>query len=55
MSDFAERYDIRMMAAYIRGTIRGSDPLFEAPLESLTEEDCVRLLDAGRGAGLKTH
>ncbi len=55
LSDFAGRYDIRMMAAYIRGTIKGSSPLFEAPLESLTEEDCVRLLDVGRNAGLKTH
>ena len=55
MSDLAERYDIRMMAAYIRGAIRGSGPLFEAPLESLTEGDCLCLLEMGRQRELKTH
>ena len=46
MSDLAERYDIQMMAAYVRGAIRGSGPLFEVPLESLTEGDCLCLLES---------
>ena len=55
MSDFAGRYDIKMMAAFVRGALKGSGPLFEAPLERLTEADCLRLLELGRDAGLKTH
>lgn len=55
MSDFAGRYDIKMMAAFVRGALKGSGPLFEAPLEQLTEADCLRLLELGRDAGLKTH
>ena len=55
MSDLAERYDIRMMAAYIRGAIRGGGPLFEAPLERLSEADCLCLLEAGRRQALRLH
>lgn len=55
MSDFAGRYDVAMMAAFVRGTLKGSGPLFEAPLERLTEADCLRLLELGKEAGLKTH
>ena len=55
MSDFTGRYDVAMMAAFVRGALKGSGPLFEAPLERLTEADCLRLLELGRDAGLKTH
>lgn len=55
MNDFAERYDYRMMAAYIRGAIKGSGPLFEAPLEDLTEEDCRCLLEESQKHMLKLH
>jgi len=55
MSDFAERYDVAMMAACVRGALTGSGPLFEAPLERLTEADCLCLLELGRDAGLKSH
>lgn len=40
MSDVSERYDIRMMAAYVRGMMRQSGPLFNAPLDQLTEGEC---------------
>ena len=55
MSDVSERYDIRMMAAYVRGTLGQGGPLFNAPLERLTEGECEALLEAGRVAGLKLH
>ena len=55
MSDASERYDIRMMAAYVRGTLGQGGPLFNAPLERLTEGECEALLEAGRAAGLKLH
>ena len=55
MNELAERYDTTMMAAYVRGVVKGSGPLFEAPLEKLSEEDCLRLLDAGRERALKIH
>ena len=55
MSDFSERYDCRMMAAFVRGSLRQGGPLFDAPLESLTESDCLRLLELGKDKGLKTH
>lgn len=55
MSDFAERYDYRMMAACVRGALKGTGAMFEAPLDALTEADCLRLLDLGQAAGLKTH
>jgi 2-polyprenyl-3-methyl-5-hydroxy-6-metoxy-1,4-benzoquinol methylase len=55
LNELAERYDTTMMAAYVRGVVKGSGPLFEAPLEKLSEEDCLRLLDAGRERALKIH
>jgi 2-polyprenyl-3-methyl-5-hydroxy-6-metoxy-1,4-benzoquinol methylase len=55
LNELAERYDTTMMAAYVRGVVKGSGPLFEAPLEKLSEEDCLRLLDTGRERELKTH
>ena len=55
MSDGSERYDIRMMAAFVRGSLKRSEPLFEMPLNDLTEANCEALLEAGRTAGLKTH
>ena len=55
MSDFAGRYDARMMAACVRGTLAGEGPLFDAPLDRLTEADCEALLALGRQAGVKTH
>lgn len=55
MSDVSERYDIRMMAAYVRGMMRQSGPLFNAPLDQLTEGECEALLEAGRAADLKLH
>ena len=53
-ADFG-RYDLKMMAAYVRGSLKRRDPLFEAPLESLTEADCFRLMETGREEGLKLH
>ena len=55
MSDVSERYDIRMMAAYVRGMLGQGGPLFNASLERLTEGECEALLEAGRAAGLKLH
>lgn len=55
MSDNSERYDIRMMAAFVRGSLKRCEPLFEMPLNDLTEANCEALLEAGRIAGLKTH
>ena len=55
MNELTERYDTTMMAAYVRGVVKGSGPLFETPLEKLSEEDCLRLLDTGRERELKTH
>ena len=56
MNDYSERYDLQMMAAYVRGSMKQGEPeLCEAPLESLTEEDCVHLMDMGRNADLKLH
>jgi len=51
-----ERYDLRMMAAYVRGALKGRDePLLAAPLDGLNEQDCLALMALGRAAGLKTH
>lgn len=56
MGEIAERYDIRMMAACIRGALKGrEDALLTVPLEDLTEPDCLRLMELGREAGLKPH
>lgn len=56
MGEFGERYDARMMAAYVRGMLAGGDEaLLAAPLDALDEADCLRLLDMGRDAGLKLH
>ena len=53
MSDASERYDTRMMAAFVRGTLRQEGPLFERTLNDLTDGECEALLEAGRAAGLK--
>lgn len=55
MSDASERYDTRMMAAFVRGTLRQEGPLFERTLNDLTDGECEALLEAGRAAGLKLH
>lgn len=56
MGDFGERYDARMMAACVRGMLKGSQgPLFSVPLEALTEADCVKLTELAAEAGMKTH
>ena len=55
MSDVSERYDVRMMAAFVRGSLKRNEPLFEMSLNDLTEADCAALLEVGRDAGLKTH
>lgn len=44
-----------MLSAYVRGSIKGKGALFEAPLDNLTEEDCIHLLETGQAAGLKIH
>ena len=55
MNDFNERYDIKILAAYIRGSIKGEGPLFDTPLDRLTEEDDLHLMEAAQAAGLKLH
>ena len=56
MGETDERYDLRMMAAYVRGALKGRDePLFTAPLDGLKEQDCLALMALGEAAGLKTH
>jgi SAM-dependent methyltransferase len=55
LNELADRYDTTMMAACVRGVVKGSGPLFETPLERLSEEDCLRLLDTGRERALKIH
>ena len=44
MNELSERIDLPMMAAYVRGALPGSGPLFSKPLGDLTEEDCAVLL-----------
>ena len=41
MSELFERYDAPMMAACIRGTLKGEGRLFTAPLNELTAADCA--------------
>jgi len=55
MSGFSERYDAQMMSAYVRGSIKGKGSLFEKPLDRLTENDCLQLLEMGQAEGLKIH
>ena len=56
MGEADERYDLRMMAAYVRGVLKErNEPLFAAPLDGLTEQDCLALMALGRAAGLKAH
>lgn len=55
MNELSERIDLPMMAAYVRGALPGSGPLFSKPLGELTEEDCAALLARAREAGLKLH
>ena len=55
MSDMSERYDLRMMAAYVRGTLKQGGPLFTTPLDELTEGDCGALMEIAGAAGLRTH
>jgi len=55
MNEWNGRYESTLMAAYVRGVLCGKGPLFEAPLETLTGEDCERLLTLGREAGLKLY
>ena len=55
MSEYVQRYESRLMAAYVRGTLRGKGPLFDEPLETLTAENHAQLLAMGREAGLKLH
>lgn len=55
MSEWIERYEGPLMAAYVRGALRGEGPLFDMPLEALTEEDYSRLLALGREAELKLY
>lgn len=55
MSELFERYDAPMMAACIRGTLKGEGRLFTAPLNELTAADCKALLDMARAEGIKTH
>lgn len=50
-----ERYDLQMMAACVRGTLKGEGPLFTAPLDALSEEDCAALLEMAKAAGIRTH
>ena len=53
-----ERYDLRAMAAYIRGAAEGrlpEDPALRLPLDALTEDDCARLMAAARAADMKLH
>ncbi|MBQ8973861.1 MAG: hypothetical protein IJ074_12390, partial [Clostridia bacterium] len=55
MNDIDERYDTRLLAAYVRGALRETGEPFEKPLDQLTEADCEALLALGNAAGLKTH
>lgn len=56
MNDIAERYDIVMMASYVRGMLKdGQEALFAKTLDELTDQDCVRLLEMGKASGLKLH
>lgn len=55
MRGLDEHCDMRMMAACARGALKGEGPLFEAPLDALTEADCAALLALGQAAGLRTH
>lgn len=51
-------YHLRIAAAYTRGKLLTRCPntdLFEKPLADLSHEDCERLFEQGRDAGLKLH
>ena len=56
MGEQSERYETLMMAAYVRGTLKGcGEALFTAQLDALTAADCAALLKQGKAAGLKVH
>ena len=56
MNDPVERYDIVMMAAYVRGMLKERPgALLTMPPDALTDEDRVQLLEMAKEAGLKLH
>lgn len=55
MIDISQRYDTRMMAAYVRGSLKQGGPLFERPLDALQDWECAALLEHGSAAGLRIH
>lgn len=55
-----ERYEERLLAAYVRGMARQNQPLLppplmETPLELLTSEEMEAIFRAGEAAGLKLY
>ena len=55
-----ERYEERLMAAYVRGMARQNlpllpPPLMETPLELLSAEEIETIFHAGEAAGLKLY
>ena len=55
-NDVSGRYDLPLMAAYVRGCL-GDDPspLVRRPLDGLTDADCGALLALARERGLDLH
>jgi SAM-dependent methyltransferase len=58
--DMQERYDMRLIAAYVRAMARNgglSVPagLLDGPLDMLTEADCEALMEIGQAAELKLY
>jgi len=51
MSDMFECYNIRIMAAYVRGMLSRNGQLLNVPLDRLREDECEVRLEAGRAAG----
>lgn len=55
-----EQYETLLAAAYVRGAALKGHPvlspeLLRAPLEALTDNELLRIMDAGRQAGLKLY
>lgn len=56
MSELSLRYDLPVMAAYVRGMFSDpAHPLVAKPFEALDADDCERLIEEARQKGLKLH
>lgn len=52
MQDFADRYFVRLAAAFVRGKISIEEDL---PLDDLSDADCLSMVERGLTNGLRLH